>query len=194
MKGSDDPEADAEEMIARREALLDLSRREDPTMIDLPMTDYPRPTVRISRVFDAPRELVYQAWTDPKHMARWWGPHHFTNPTCKMDVRAGGAIRIDMRGPDGSLFPMTGVFREVVKNEKLVFTSYAFQGSPDGEPGIESLSTVTFADQGKKTLLNWEEKVISYRPDFMRALAGMEEGMNQSLERLFTYLSGGEPL
>lgn len=160
-------------------------------MIDLPMTDYPRPVVRLSRVFDAPRTLVYQAWTDPAHVARWWGPHDFTNPVCRMDVRPGGGLRIDMKGPDGTLFPMTGVFREVIPNERLVFASYAFVGSPDGEPGIESVSTVTFADEGTGTLLRWEEKVISYRPDFMRAIAGMEEGMKQSLDRLATLLADG---
>lgn len=157
------------------------------------MTDYVRPNFRIERVFDAPPELVYRAWTDPLRMARWWGPQHFASPTCALDVRPGGAIRIDMRTPDGTVFTMTGVFREVVPNQRLVFTAYAFQGSPDGEPGIESLSTVIFAADGRRTRLSWEEKVINYRPDFMRAIANGDEGLRESLERLGAYLSAGKP-
>jgi len=79
----------------------------------------------ITRTFDAPRRLVFQAWTDPKQLAQWWGPHGFTNPICELDVRPGGAIRIHMRGPDGAVYPMTGVYREIVAPERLVFTSAA---------------------------------------------------------------------
>ena len=183
------PEADALETIARLEALLGKNTPRE----ELPMADAPKSIVRINRVFDAPRELVYRAWTDPKLMARWWGPHQFTVPLCRMDVRPGGAIRIDMQGPDGFLAPMTGVFQEVVPNEKLVFTSYAFMGSPDEEPALETLATVLFTAQGQKTLLTWEEKVIRYLPEFIEALLGMEEGMVQSLDKLGTFLAGGEP-
>jgi uncharacterized protein YndB with AHSA1/START domain len=183
------PEADALDTIARLEALLGKTPpRKEPTMAPTPPT-----IVRMNRVFDAPRALVYRAWTDPKLMARWWGPHEFTTPVCKMDVRTGGQIRIDMQGPDGSIAPMTGVFQEVVPNEKLVFTSYAFLGSPDKEPDLETVATVIFADQGEKTLLTWEEKVIRFNPAFLEALMGMEEGMRQSLDKLVTFLAGGEP-
>ena len=81
----------------------------------------------IIRVFDAPRELVFKAWTDTKHMAQWWGPNGFTNPVCELDVRAGGAMRIDLRAPNGVVYPMKGVFREVVEPQRLVFTSVALQ-------------------------------------------------------------------
>jgi uncharacterized protein YndB with AHSA1/START domain len=62
----------------------------------------------ITRVFDAPRKLVFKAWTDPKHVAQWWGPNGFTNPVCELDVRPGGAIRIDMHGPDGTIYREIG--------------------------------------------------------------------------------------
>jgi Activator of Hsp90 ATPase homolog 1-like protein len=65
----------------------------------------------LTRVFDAPRELVFKAWTDPKCVAQWWRPRGFTNPVCEVDVRPGGAIRIHMRGPDGTVYPMTGVYQ-----------------------------------------------------------------------------------
>ena len=68
--------------------------------------------VLITRVLDAPRSLVFTLWTDPQHMAQWWGPHGFTNPICEMDVRVGGGLRIVMRAPDGVDYPMTGTFRE----------------------------------------------------------------------------------
>src|ERR1700730_7092158 len=79
--------------------------------------------LKITRVFDAPREMVFKAWTDPKLLAQWWGPKGFTNPVCELDVRPGGAIRVHMRGPDGTVYPMTGVYQEVVEPERIVFTS-----------------------------------------------------------------------
>src|ERR1700683_3709541 len=81
--------------------------------------------VIITRIFDAPRELVFKAWTDPKHMIRWWGPHRFTNLVCEMDVRVGGAWHIVMHGPNGIDYPCHGVYREIVEPESLVFTNNA---------------------------------------------------------------------
>src|SRR5208282_1015543 len=102
----------------------------------------------ITRIFDAPRELVFKAWTDPRHVAQWWGPKGFTNPVCEMDVRPGGALRIVMRAPDGSEYPMTGIFREIVAPERLVFTNVAVDKA--GKPLLEGLTTVTFAEAGGK--------------------------------------------
>src|SRR4051794_38475868 len=85
-----------------------------------------RAPLTLTRVFDAPRDLVWKAWTDPKQMAKWWGPHMFTNPVCEMDVKQGGAIRIHMQGPEGPAMPMGGTFLEVVPPEKLVFSTNAF--------------------------------------------------------------------
>src|ERR1700748_688398 len=82
--------------------------------------------LEITRVFNAPRKLVYEAWTDPKHMTEWWGPGVFTNQSCVLDVRPGGAWQIIMRSPDGMDFPCRGVYREVVAPERLVFTNNAY--------------------------------------------------------------------
>src|ERR1700735_1778713 len=79
----------------------------------------------ITRVFNAPRALVYRAWTNPVHLARWWGPRGFTNPRCEIDVRAGGIMRIDMRAPNGTVYPMAGIFLELKEPEQIVFTSGA---------------------------------------------------------------------
>jgi uncharacterized protein YndB with AHSA1/START domain len=76
----------------------------------------------ISRTFDAPRDLVWKAWTEPQRMAQWWGPNSFTNPVCDLDVRPGGAYRIVMRSPDGADYPLKGVYREVVPPKHLVYT------------------------------------------------------------------------
>lgn len=144
--------------------------------------------ITITRIFDAPRALVFKLWTDPKHMARWWGPKGFTNPVCEMDVRPGGAIRIVMRAPDdiaaqiGRDHPMSGTFHEIVAPERIVFTAVAEDAA--GEPLLRSLTTVTFEDQNGKTKLSVHAKAVGIAPIAPRMLAGMEAGWTQSLERL----------
>jgi uncharacterized protein YndB with AHSA1/START domain len=140
----------------------------------------------LTRVFDAPRELVFKVWTDPKHVARWWGPHGFTNPVCESDLRPGGAILIHMRGPNGVVYPMTGVFQEFVRPERLVFTSAALNS--DGNP-FEMLTTVTFAEESGKTKQILRARVIKTTPQAAPYLAGMEQGWTQSLERLTAYVA-----
>lgn len=141
----------------------------------------------ITRVFDAPRELVFKVWTDPKHLSKWWGPHHFTIPVCEVDVRPGGRMLIHMQGPDGTVHPMTGEYREVVELEKVVFLGRV----PDekGESLFEVLTTVTFAEEGGKTRLNLLAQVVYARPEAAPFLSGMEEGWKQSLERLETHVA-----
>ena len=145
------------------------------------MTNEERELV-LTRIFDAPRELVFKAWTDPKQVAQWWGPHGFTNPVCDLDVRPGGAIRIHMRGPDGTVYPMTGVYQEVVEPERLVFTSAALDA--DGNPMFEVLTTVTFAEQGGKTKQIMRARVVKSTAEAAPYIKGMEAGWTQSLERL----------
>jgi len=139
--------------------------------------------ITLIRLIDAPRERVFKAWTDAKQLAQWWGPNHFTNPVCEVGARPGGAIRIDMQGPDGIVYPMDGVFQEVVSPERLVFTSRAFDAKSN-KTLIEALNTVTFTDEGGKTKLTVVARVIELAPEFAAAAAGMEEGWSQSLERL----------
>lgn len=146
-----------------------------------------KPEVVITRIFDAPRELVFKAWTDPKHLAQWWGPNCFTNPLCELDARPGGAILIHMRGPDGVIYPMKGIYREVVEPERLVYTNLVFEDE-QGNPQLVVLTTVTFAEHDGKTKLTVLEEVIKATPEVEAALAGMEEGMNQSLDRLTEFL------
>src|SRR5712692_745612 len=136
----------------------------------------------LTRVFDAPRDLVFKAWTDPNCVAMWWGPHRFTNPECELDLRPGGAILIHMRGPDGTVYPMTGVFQEVVEPERIVFTSAALDDK--GTPMFEVLTTVTFTEQNGKTKQILRARVIKRTAQAAPYLKGMEAGWTQSLERL----------
>ena len=137
-----------------------------------------RRSLVIERTFDAPRALVFRAWTDPNHVQQWWGPHGFTNPRCQWEARPGGAIHVDMRGPDGTVYPMPGQFHEVVEPERLVFSSSAVDGA------LEVVTTVTFADAGDKTAMRLEAIVVKATAEAQGALSGMAEGWKQSLERL----------
>jgi uncharacterized protein YndB with AHSA1/START domain len=137
----------------------------------------------IERIFDAPRELVFKAWTDPKHLARWWGPKYFTNPVCEFDARPGGKILIHMAGPDGTVYPMKGEVTNLVPPESLVMTFIAIENQ-QGTPILETTNTVTFAEHEGKTRLNLHVVVTKAAPEAAGALAGMEEGWNQSLDTL----------
>jgi uncharacterized protein YndB with AHSA1/START domain len=142
----------------------------------------------ITRVFDAPRELVFRAWTDPKHLAQWWGPKGFTNPVCEFDARVGGRLRIHMRAPDGIVYPMEGEIRELVAPERLVFSNIALDAS--GNPLLEGLTTVTFAEQDGKTTLTLRTRaaaVVEYAAAFLQ---GMEAGWTQSIDKLQAFLAG----
>lgn len=143
----------------------------------------------ITRAFDAPRALVFKAWTDPQHLARWWGPKDFTNPVCELDPRPGGAIRIDMTGPDGVVYPNTGVVHEIDEPERLVFTLRAFEDAA-GHAGLEVLNTVTFEEHADTTQLTLRATIVRAAPDVDEALTEMEAGWNQSLDRLAKSLFG----
>jgi uncharacterized protein YndB with AHSA1/START domain len=143
---------------------------------------YGEATVTLTRVYDAPRDLVWRAWTDPKHMARWFGPRGFTSSVPELDVRAGGALRIVMRGPDGNDYPMKGVFREVKPPERLVFSNIAID--KDGNHLLEGETTVIFEEQGGKTKLTLKTYAKGLVPMAPQMLAGMEAGWSQSLDKL----------
>lgn len=143
----------------------------------------------MTAVFDAPRELVFRAWTETEHVAQWWGPKGFTNPVCELDVRVGGAIRIHMRAPDGVVYPMKGVFEEIVEPERLVFVASALDG--DGNSMFDVLSTVIFAEQRGKTALTLRLRVIKATSQAPQYLKGMEAGWTQSLDRLGAHLTRG---
>ena len=152
---------------------------------DAPLTER---TVVITRVFEAPRELVFRAWTDPVHLAAWWGPNGFTNPVCDVDLRVGGKLRIVMRAPDGAEHPMIGVFQEITPPERLVFTNVATDRA--GKILLEGLTTVTFAKHGDgHTRLTVESRAVARVDYASRMLEGMETGWTQSIDRLGDHLA-----
>jgi uncharacterized protein YndB with AHSA1/START domain len=78
--------------------------------------------LHITRMFNAPVEMVWNAWTDPEHLMRWWGPKNFSAPVCKLDFRVGGTYHFCMRSPEGQDFWTTGIFREIIFLKKIVYT------------------------------------------------------------------------
>jgi uncharacterized protein YndB with AHSA1/START domain len=142
----------------------------------------------ITHVLQAPRALVFKVWTDPTHVAQWWGPKGFTNPVCEIDLRVGGEIRIHMRAPDGNVYPMSGIYSEIVEPERLVFVSAALDKS--GNPLFEVVTTVTFVDMGTATKLTMHAVASKIRPEGMQHVEGMEEGWRQSFARLIEYVAG----
>jgi uncharacterized protein YndB with AHSA1/START domain len=154
-----------------------------------PTNKFGEGTVVITRVFDASRALVWQAWTDPKMMAQWFGPRGFSNPVCELDVRKGGSLRIVMRGPDGNDYPMKGVFREVVAPERLVFSNIAVD--KDGNHLLEGETAVTFAEQGGKTTLTLKTHAVGLVPLATQMLAGMEAGWTQTIDKLEELVARG---
>jgi uncharacterized protein YndB with AHSA1/START domain len=144
--------------------------------------------LHITRIFDAPRQTVFKMWTDPKHVAQWWGPKYFTNPVCEIDPRPGGAILIHMQGPDGAVYPMAGEFNEIVEPERIVMTARAFEGSPDNA-FLEDVTTITFAEHDGKTLMTVDIVVTKATPEAEGALDGMEQGWNEQLDKLADYLT-----
>ena len=143
----------------------------------------------ITRVFDAPRALVFKAWTDAAHLAQWWGPKGFTNPVCEIDARVGGALRIHMRAPDGSIYPMKGEIREILAPERLVFTNIAVDEA--GNHIIEGLTTVTFAEAGGKTKMTLHTRGSAVAEKAVGYLQGMEMGWTQSIDKLQAWVARG---
>jgi uncharacterized protein YndB with AHSA1/START domain len=141
----------------------------------------------ITRTFDAPRDLVFKAWTDPKHVAQWWGPHGFTNPVCEVDARPGGNILIHMRGPDGTIHAMTGIFWEVVVPDRIVFTTTVVDAN--GSHVLEGYNVVTFAERGRKTVMTLQAKAVGFVAIAEQMLKGMEAGWTQSIDRLEQFVA-----
>jgi uncharacterized protein YndB with AHSA1/START domain len=137
----------------------------------------------IERILDAPRHLVFKAWTEPERMMRWWGPRGFTMTLCEMDLRVGGAYRFHMRLPEGSENRSHGVFREIVEPERLVL-SWAWVDA-EGKPGHETLLTLTFAEHDGKTKLTLHQAVF----ESVSARDAHHGGWTSSLDRLADYLA-----
>ena len=141
----------------------------------------------ISRVFAAPRELVWEMWTDPKHIVQWWGPEGFTMTIEQMDLRPGGVWKHTLHGPDGTDYPSSAVFVEIVKPERIV---YSFRGGKKGESPVQSEVTWTFEKQGERTKVTLRMLFPSAETrDYAVETYRVVEGGNQTLERLRRHLA-----
>lgn len=147
----------------------------------------------ITRTFDASREKVWRAWTDPKQLREWWAPRGFTSPTVEIDARVGGELYIVMQagenmGPmSGMKAPLRGKFTEVVENEKLVFSNNALDDK--GNVLLSGETRVTLEDAGGKTKLTIKTSAEGEGPMTDQMLAGMEQGWNEQTDKLGEFLS-----
>lgn len=152
-------------------------------------------TLVITRVFDAPRKLVFGAWTEPERVMRWWGPKGFTTPVCEIDLRPGGVYRSCMRSPEGQEFWGQGVYREIVEPERIVCTdTFADEKGNTVSPehyGLspdwpaEALIAVTFTEQAGKTKLSLKHSPLPAGRERDQCRQGWEE----SLDKLADYLA-----
>lgn len=134
----------------------------------------------ISRVLNAPIELVWKVWTEPEHIKNWWGPNGFTNTIFKMDMRPGGEWNLIMHGPDGTNYKNKSVFKEIIKHRKIVYEHIS---------GPHFTATIEFEGQGQKTFLKWE-MLFDSKEEFIRTVKTFkaDEGLKQNLEKLGAYL------
>jgi uncharacterized protein YndB with AHSA1/START domain len=157
------------------------------------MADQLSRELTLTRVFDAPRELVFRAWTDPKMLAKWWGPQGVTNPECEVDGRVGGKIRVVMlAGAElgelaGQRWPMDGEFTVFDSPNKLAFRNQAVD--LEGKVLIDGVTTVTFEAEGRKTKMTLHTTAKGMVPQAAQMLAGMEAGWTQSLDKFSSLMS-----
>lgn len=139
----------------------------------------------LTRTFDAPRALVFQAYTDPKLIPQWWGPRKYKTIVDRMELKKGGIWRYINRGSDGQEFAFNGVYHEIAAPERLLYT-YEFEGMPPGRAGIV---TITFEEQNGKTLLTDKSLFQSVEDRDAVVQSGMEQGAAETFDRFEELLS-----
>ena len=144
--------------------------------------------VTISRMIDAPVDLVFRAWTEGAHLAKWYAPEGFGVAKAEADAKQGGVFSIVMQGPDGAEYPLWGTYTEFDRPTKLIMSATA--AGADGTPALDAVTTVTLVDHDGKTELTVHEKASALTPEAAPMLAGMEAGLLQSLRRLDDVVTG----
>jgi uncharacterized protein YndB with AHSA1/START domain len=144
----------------------------------------------LHRVFDAPRELVFEMFTKPEHLAQFWGPKAMRNTACTVDLRVGGAFRVEVQGPDGTVYPATGAYREIVPPERIVYAATTADENPCGA-GLppRSIVTISFADLGGKTRLTVHAQLQSHADVEAAIAGGFNAGWTDSFDRLADLLA-----
>jgi uncharacterized protein YndB with AHSA1/START domain len=156
---------------------------------ELTITTPSETEIVMTREFDAPRALVFEAHTSCEHMTRWWGPRKYEFASCEIDFRPGGKWRIVHRGPDGEEYAFRGEYREIVPPERIVWT-FEFEGFP----GSVSVETMTLEEHDGKTTFTGTSvyKTVEERDGMLQS--GMEEGARETMERLAEYLEILKPV
>jgi uncharacterized protein YndB with AHSA1/START domain len=150
--------------------------------------------VSFERTYDASRETVWQAWTNPEMIKQWWGPHNVTIPECEVDLRVGGKIYIVMEageamGPyKGTKWPMLGSFTVVKPNSQLSYTAQAWTEGQKEETTIDQTTELTLAEENGKTKLRIKAAIYKVGPKARMAIEGMQAGFTQQLEKLNDFL------
>ncbi len=145
-------------------------------------------TITLNRIINASLEKVWQVWTDPKMLSKWWGPDYITNPVCEVDLKVGGTIHIVMlAGKElgslaGQRWPMKGTFKEIIPNSKLVFANNAID--EQGNILLEGETTVLLEESKGKTNLTLTTSAEGRVTQAPQMIAGMEMGWSQSLDKL----------
>jgi uncharacterized protein YndB with AHSA1/START domain len=134
----------------------------------------------VTRLLNAPIKLVWKVWTDPKHIAQWWGPTGFTNTISKMDVKSGGEWDLVMHGPDGTDYKNKSVFKEIIVHKKIVY---------DHVSGPKFVATINFEERGEQTFITWH-MLFETAEEFIRTVKTFkaDEGLKQNLAKLEAYL------
>lgn len=149
------------------------------------MSDYQ--PLHITRTFTAPRQAVWDAWTQPDQFKQWFMPAPFSIPACELDVRPGGALRIDTQSPDGTIMPVTGEYTVVEEPSKLVMTTSPLDA--DGSKLFTVQQTLVLTESGGQTTLDITAEVLSAGPNADQYLQDMEPGLQQAFDQLGSMLT-----
>ena len=133
----------------------------------------------ISRLLNAPLELVWEVWTNPEHIKNWWGPNDFTCTIHQMDVKKDGVWNLTMHGPDGTNYENQSIFKEIVKHKKIVYEHIQ----------AKFTATIELERQGNKTQLSWR-MLFETKEEFLRVIREhhADQGLKQNIEKLKTYI------
>ena len=136
----------------------------------------------LTRILDAPIELVWEVWTKPEHIALWWGPDGFTNTIQEMDVQPDGEWSLVMHGPDGTDYRNKSIFKEIIPYKKIVY---------DHISGPRFLATIEFESRGNQTFISWH-MLFESAEQFIQVVKTFkaDEGLKQNIEKLNAYLKG----
>ena len=136
--------------------------------------------ITVSRLLNAPIELVWEVWTNPNHIKNWWGPNGFTNTINKMEVVPNGFWHLVMHGPDGTDYDNESIFTEVIKHKKIVYHHIS---------GHEFTATILFEERGRQTYIHWQ-MLFESKEELIRImnLFNISEGLQQNVDKLETYL------